>query len=118
MFDEDVSEASPAVFGAEYAGMEEDELPGPVYIATQRVGAQDTVAQVELRQDDAGRLAMLAYSTHEELVERAGEGQAWIAVPKDNVHQVQQDCGAQAVLWDVELPDGLRHGGVQDEEEV
>lgn len=117
MFDDNAGQASPAVFGAEYAGIEEDDAPGPVYIATQPVGPQDTTAQVELRQDDAGRLAMLAYSTQGELVERAGEAQAWIAVPKGSLHQVQKDCGAEAVLWDVELPDVLRHGDVPDEEE-
>lgn len=115
MFDDNAGQASPAVFGAEYAGMEEDEGPGTVYIATQRVGAQDTEARVELRQDEAERHVMLAYSSLESLVTCAGKAQAWIAVPTDRVSQVQEDCGAGLVLWDLELSADARHAASDEE---
>ncbi len=116
MFDDYAGQASPAVFGAEYAGMEEDEGPGTVYIATQRVGAQGTEAQVELRQDAAGRFVMLAYSSLESLVTCAGEAQPWVSVPTDRVSQVQEDCGAGLVLWDLQLPSEVRHADSEAEE--
>lgn len=116
MFDDYAGQASPAVFGAEYAGMEEDDGPSTVFIATQRVGAQDTEAQVELRQDEAGRFVMLAYSSLASLVACAGEAQPWVSVPTDRVSQVQEDCGADLVLWDVELPSEVRHVSSDEEE--
>lgn len=115
MFDDDAWQASPAVLGAEYAGLEEGEAAGPVFIATQRVGPQDSEARVELRKDDAGRLAMLGYSSHERLVAGAGESQPWVAVATESVYQVQQDCGADVVLWDIELPSALRHADLDEE---
>lgn len=116
MFGDDLEGAAPSVLGAEYAGAEEGDGDNTVFIATQRVGPQDTEAQVELRENESGQLAMLAYSNHEQLVTGAGETQPWIAVPTDRVWQVQQECGANVVLWDVELPPGMQHASSDEEE--
>lgn len=101
--------AAPAVFGSEYSGFEAEDAAQTVYLLCQRVGPHDREARVELRQDHEGRLAMLAYSSLEELVRSCGEAQPWIAVPIDRVSGVQQDTGAELVFWDTELPVEFRH---------
>lgn len=107
-------QVAPPVFGAEYAGNEDSESANTVFVATQQVGPQDTKAQVELRQDQAGRLVMLAYSSLDSLIAGAGEFQPWISVLADRFYQVQQDCGADVVQWDVELPPELRRAGHEE----
>ncbi|MHA6802949.1 SAV_915 family protein [Salinifilum ghardaiensis] len=105
----------PGRSGAEYAGAEEGDGDSTAFIATQRVGPQDAEARVELRENESGQWVMLAYSSHERLVTGAGEAQPWIAVPADRVSQVQQDCGAEVVLWDVELPAQMQHTSSEEE---
>lgn len=109
VFEDDIEGAAPSVLGAEYAGAEEGDGDNTVFVATQRVGPQDTQAQVELRENEAGQWTMLAYSNHEQLVTSTGEAQPWIAVPADRLWQVQQECGADVVLWDVDLPSEMQH---------
>lgn len=116
MFEDHALQAAPTVLGAEYAGAEAGDGDSTVFIATRRVGPQDTTAEVELREDAAGQLAMLAYSSHEHLVAGAGEYQPWISVPADRVYQVEQECGAHVVLWDVELPAQMQHARAAEEE--
>lgn len=116
MFGDGLEGVAPSVLGAEYAGAEEGDGDNTVFIATQRVGPQDAEARVELRENESGQLVMLAYSNHEQLVTGAGEAQPWIAVPTDRVWQVQQECGADVVLWDVELPPEMQHTGSDEEE--
>lgn len=101
--------AAPAVLGAEYAGYDSDEALQAVYIPTQLVGPQDQEARVELREDGEGQLAMLAYSSLEDLVRGCGKAQPWISVPVSRVSHVQREAGAQIVYWDVELPEEIRY---------
>lgn len=108
--------AAPAVFGSEYSGFEAEVAAQTVYLLSQRVGPRDREARVELRQESEGRLVMLAYSSLEELVRACGEMQPWIAVPIDRVSGVQQDTGAELVLWDTELPVELRHKANAEED--
>lgn len=97
------------MFGSEYAGYETESAPEIVYIPCERIEAKDREARVELRQDGDERLVMLAYSSLEELVRCCGNAQPWIGVRTDRVSQVQLETGAEAILWDLHLPDGARH---------
>lgn len=105
----DEPQAAPAVFGSEYSGLETEDAVRNVYLPCRRVGPRDREAQVELRRADDERLVMLAFTSLEELVRGCGEDQPWIEVAVDRVSQVQRDTGADAVLWDLELPTELRH---------
>lgn len=106
---DDGQSAAPAVFGSEYSGFESEDAVQIAYVPCERVGPRDRQANIELRYDGDKRLVMLAYSSLEELVRGCGEAQPWVAVPVDRVSQVQQDTGAEIVLWDLELPNEARH---------
>ncbi|MER5392695.1 SAV_915 family protein [Saccharopolyspora sp. NPDC002686] len=99
---------APAVFGSEYSGYESEEAAETVFVLSERLGPQDREARVELRKDEAERLVILAYTSLELLVECCGETQPWIGVGLPDVSRVQNECGAETVLWDVPLPSGSR----------
>ncbi|MQA86712.1 MAG: hypothetical protein GEV03_19285 [Streptosporangiales bacterium] len=70
---------------------------------------------LELRNIDDGRVAMLAFSSLEQLVEGCGEEQPWVAVPMDRVDELQRLSGADLVLWNVPLSPELRHSTGKEE---
>ncbi|MER6990996.1 SAV_915 family protein [Saccharopolyspora hirsuta] len=106
-----VEPTAPTIFGAENSGYESEEAAQTVYVLSERLGARDREARIELRQDEAGRLVMLAYTSLELLVECCGEAQPWVAVRLSDVSRVQNDSGAETVLWDIPLPTEIRRAG-------
>lgn len=108
-------QGSPAVLGGEYTGREAEDVPQQVYISSQRLGPGAEEVNLELRPMQDGRLALLAYSSLDLLIAGCGEHQPWIAVPVNRVHDCQQQSGADVVLWDLELPEEMRHA---PEEEI
>ena len=100
---------APPVLGAEYAGRGVGGGSAVAYVPSQRLRPGDTEATLELRNTEDGRVAMLAYSTLERLVEGCGESQPWVAVPMDRVQNLQELSGADVTLWDVPVPDEVRH---------
>lgn len=100
---------SPAVIGAEYESSPEDQLAGHAFVPSQRASLSDGEVTLELRQTEEGLLAMLAFSSLELLVSGCGHAQPWVAVPMERVEELQRQCGAEVVLWDVAIPPDLRH---------
>ncbi|SEB45678.1 hypothetical protein SAMN04489727_1902 [Amycolatopsis tolypomycina] len=80
----------------------------PVYLPAQRVVRPDQQAPVETRALADGTRAVLAYSTLEQLIACCGEHQPWAQVRGRDMHDIQQQCEADVVLWDHALPDELR----------
>lgn len=97
---------APAVLGAEHAGGGEQPT---AYVPSQRLREGDTEATLELRNTEDGRVAMLAFSSLEQLVGCCGEAQPWVALPLDRVDNLRELSGADVTLWDLELPAELRH---------
>lgn len=79
-----------------------------VPIAPARFG--DDQLEVDLRETRDGRLALLAYSTREELMRCCGERQAWALMPTSGLERVRLETGFQLILLDLEIPQGWRHG--------
>ncbi len=88
------------------------EQPQPddvVFVASQRFRRGDPEATLELRHTEDGRLAVLAFSSLERLVEGCGEAQPWIAFPHEHLDELVRVSGADVVLWDVALAPEQRH---------
>ncbi|RZS41129.1 hypothetical protein EV193_103448 [Herbihabitans rhizosphaerae] len=111
---------APPVLGAEPAAAEElvaaDELPDTIYVPTERryENAEDEVV-LELRPLDDGRVAMLIFTSLDQLVHGCGENQPWVAVQANTLPTMQVYTEADLVMVDAELPHELRRtaGGVR-----
>ncbi|MCE7011840.1 hypothetical protein LWC34_54865 [Kibdelosporangium philippinense] len=66
---------------------------------------------IELRKTKDGRMALLAYSALDRLVNCCGAAQPWVVVPVANLDKIQQAQPFELVLLDVHIPDEHRHGG-------
>lgn len=97
---------APAVLAAEYEGQQAGDA---VFVPSRRVRRGDAEATLELRRTEDGQLAMLAYSSLELLVDGCGEGQPWVAVPRERVAGLLSLSEADVVLWDVALSPEQRH---------
>lgn len=97
---------APAVLGAEYEG---EQTGDAVFVPSRRLQRGDTEATLELRRTEDGQLAILAYSSLELLVDGCGEGQPWVAVPRERVAGLLSLSAADVVLWDVALSQEQRH---------
>ncbi|MGH3906857.1 MAG: SAV_915 family protein [Pseudonocardiaceae bacterium] len=80
-----------------------------VYLPSQRVVEGDDEAQLELRRLDDGRLAAVAYTTRERLVQCCGESQPWVLLPTRVLEEYHERLGIEAVVLDADLPPELRH---------
>ncbi|MQA11813.1 MAG: hypothetical protein GEU98_25350 [Pseudonocardiaceae bacterium] len=92
------------MLGPERAGQEAGEEPQYGYVPSERVLAGDTEHTVELRRIANGQVALLAFSSLETLVEGCGENQSWVLYSAADLDELQQECGADVLLWDVTLP--------------
>lgn len=112
-----MSDPTPPVIGAEYAGAESRENAGGeqlIYVPCRRVQQGDQEAYLELRPMEDGRVAMLAYSSLDHLLEGCGEAQPWVAIRPSNVSEYESQSGADMVIWDTALPEELRHGNEEE----
>lgn len=99
-------------------GLEDDDSgPEVVYVPSKRLEPRVTEVTVELRRTEDGRLAVLAYSSLQSLVECCGEAQPWVSLPPEKITEVVGESQADVVLWDAHLPgeqrrDTVASGGV------
>lgn len=98
----DGQSVAPAVIGADF--VVEDTEPVLVYLPSEQLGKDDTHATIEFRRIDDGRLAVLAYTSLETLVNGCGEHQPWVQLSNDKIDGIVTESGADVVLWDAELP--------------
>lgn len=101
-------DVAPSVIGADYVAEKNGETPDVVYVPTERVLRGATEVTVELRRLEDGRTAVVAYTSLESLVSNCGDLQPWASLASDKVGEIQEQSGAEVVLWDVALPDDER----------
>ncbi|MGH3390173.1 MAG: SAV_915 family protein [Actinomadura sp.] len=106
--------AAPTVVGRKQAQAAEiAALSGEdVFVPSGRFAPGADAAVPEVRRLDDGRVALLVYSSLELLVSGCGQAQPWIRIrlagPKA-LDELARLAGVDLVLWDVEVPEGVRH---------
>jgi hypothetical protein len=86
-------------------------VPPFVYVpcAPEQGGATDLT--VDLRQTRDGRLALLAYTALDRLVDCCGAEQPWAVLPTADLERIRVATGFEMILLDLEIPqDHRRHG--------
>jgi hypothetical protein len=86
-------------------------LPPVVYLPVAHVPDDATEGQAELRRLDDGRLAVMAYTSLDRLIDCCGEQQPWLLVRVAALSELRTQSGYAVVALDVPLPEELRHGG-------
>ncbi len=91
--------------------MTNPELPPVVYVPTGPHSGPDTAeANVELRRTEDGRLALLAFSAVDRLVEGCGEHQPWMMLRTEHLKNLHEAQPYEVILLDGAIPAALRHG--------
>lgn len=80
-----------------------------VYIPSRPYRSGDDNAHLELQPLGKGRLALLAYSSRQSLLDGCGAEQHYVRLPVAMLPEAMRQCGADRVLIDTPLPDHLRH---------
>lgn len=112
----DDTPVAPAVLGPEYTGRGAGGDSEVAYVPSKRLRPGDAEATLELRNTEDGLVAMLAFSSLEQLVAGCGEAQPWVAIPTERVDNLRQLSGADVTLWDVSVPPEARHAAEPDDE--
>lgn len=90
--------------------MTNPQLPSVVYLPTgPHDGDRTHQADVELRRTPDGRLALLAYTSVDRVVECCGPHQPWIRVQSDDLPKLHRSHPYDLILLDEEIPAELRH---------
>ncbi|XVV15298.1 SAV_915 family protein [Actinoplanes sp. CA-131856] len=88
-------------------------VPPFVYVPCAPLRAGDTELTVDLRQTRDGRLALLAYTALDRLVDCCGAEQPWTVMPTENLEEVRLATGFELILFDLEIPpEQRRHAEV------
>lgn len=80
-----------------------------VWIPSQPVRPGDQRANLELHPDPQGRLAVLAYTSPQQLWAGCGPHQPCVAVRTENLQRVARNAGAATVLFNPYLDEQCRH---------
>ncbi|MDT8909517.1 SAV_915 family protein [Amycolatopsis sp. PS_44_ISF1] len=87
-------------------------LPPALYLPTgpvSRTTDGGTGAEVELRHTPDGRVALVAFTSPDRLVECCGEHQPWIRLDTEHLPRIHRVNPYEVIVLDSELPVGLRH---------
>jgi hypothetical protein len=80
-----------------------------LYLPTGALADDDTGAAIELRRTDDGRMALVAYSALDPLVDWCGEHQPWILMRTEHLPKIHQVRPYDLIVLDSPLPQDLRH---------
>ncbi|MFC4004169.1 SAV_915 family protein [Prauserella oleivorans] len=84
-------------------------LPPVVYLPTGPHAGPDTAeTHVQLRRTRDGRLALLAFSAVDRLVEGCGEHQPWMLVRTEHLPKLHESQPYDVILLDGAIPEELR----------
>ncbi len=83
----------------------------PVLYLTCRPGATTERAEIEMRQLEDGRVALMAYSALDRLEFCCGPHQPWVLYRTDELDTLKVLSPYDVVLFDQPLPDELRYTG-------
>ncbi|WP_020495294.1 SAV_915 family protein [Sciscionella marina] len=84
-------------------------------MASRRPTSPDDEVVLELRRIDQGRLAVMAYSSLDALVECCGGQQPWVATTPAELDDWVRRSEADGFLWDAEIPEEHQHGPFGDD---
>lgn len=87
-------------------------LPPALYLPTSPVAPTTdggTGANIELRHTPDGRVALVAFTSLEKLVECCGEHQPWLVLDTAHLPMLHQVNPYDVIVLDTELPVELRH---------
>ncbi|MDY6214209.1 MAG: SAV_915 family protein [Schaalia hyovaginalis] len=90
--------------------MLEEELvvPPVVYVPTAH-GSARFGAEVELRQMDDGRVALLVYTALDRLYSCCGRAQPWVLYPTERLEDLARVTPYDVIFFDMEIPHAMRH---------
>lgn len=85
-------------------------VPPILYLPLMRGSTQDD-PQVQLRRLKDDRIALLAYTALDRLVDRCGENQPWIIVRTPDLGELKGRQNFDVVVFDLEVPQEFRQEG-------
>ncbi len=84
-------------------------LPNSLFLPTAKKPKDFTSAEIELRPTKDGRMALIAFSSVQRLVECCGPHQPWALVRAEHLGRVYQAQPYDLIVLDSDLPEELRH---------
>lgn len=84
-------------------------LPNALFLPTAKKPKDFTKAEIELRKTADGRMALVAFSTVQRLVECCGPHQPWALVKSEHLGHVYKEQPYDLIVLDSDLPEELRH---------
>lgn len=106
----------PPVIEPETFGTEDEQAPTVVWTPTAAPMRDGEHPPLVLREMQDGRVAMLAYTSLEEMTEGCGPGQPFISIDAEAVQVCQHLAEADVVLWNPVLAAEVRQCGEYDED--
>jgi hypothetical protein len=79
-------------------------VPPIVYVPCAPRRSEDAELTVDLRQTREGKLALLAYTALDRLIDCCGPEQPWAVLPTADLEQVRLATSFDIILFDVEIP--------------
>jgi hypothetical protein len=83
-------------------------IPPMLYLPCDGFRSGDEELSVDFRRMRDGRLALLAYTALDRLVNCCGQDQPWVVVPASVLDDLDQHQPYDVILLDVEVPTELR----------
>lgn len=84
-------------------------IPPVLYLPVARATGVDEPLEIEMRTTTDGRLALLAYSAFDRLLDCCGPHQPYALVPTANLDRLKAEQPYDVVYFDMTIPDELRH---------
>lgn len=82
-------------------------IPPVVYLPVTGQGAPGFI-ELEMQKTLDGRIAVLAYTALDRLMDGCGAGQPWALYPTAHLHELSADQPFDVIYLDVPLPEDLR----------
>lgn len=102
---------APSVIEPETFGTEDEDAPTVLWVPTAHAMRGEEVPPLALRATDDDRPAMLVFTSEESFARGCGDGQPYISIVAEAVHELQAAVGADELLWDPVLDPALWQQG-------
>lgn len=91
----------------EYLQEQRAKVPPMLYLPTNGRGGE-RFAEIEMRRMHDGRVALLAYTAMDRLMNCCGPAQPWVVMETARLGELGQDQPYDVIFLDMELPDEVR----------
>ena len=85
-----------------------DDVPPVLYVPCAEAVADPAQARIEYRTTLDGRVAVLAYTALDRLVQGCGDAQPWVLLPTARFSDMARVHPYDVVLVDIEMPEELK----------